>query len=152
MIMRVFILFLIFVKPAYALSCLPPDAVRLLQFAQESPDPYVLVKGRISGPVNLPEAGTREPARSTVRVEGKGLNRNGFSASIAREITLELTCLSVWCATPPEGEQIMALKVEGDARTLEIGPCGGNAVAWTEDGESRLLECYQNGNCQLPDF
>jgi hypothetical protein len=46
----------------------------------------------------------------------------------------------------------MALKVEGDARTLAIDPCGGNAVPWTEDGEVRLLACQRDGDCRVKDF
>jgi hypothetical protein len=152
-LIRTALLLALLAGPAQALSCLPPDPVRLFEFAKQSPDPFVIVKGRIlAGEVELPRENTKLPARSSVRIEGLGLTRTGFSAPVAREVTLELSCLSVWCATPPEGVLIMALKVEGDARTLAIDPCGGNAVPWTEDGEVRLLACQRDGDCRVKDF
>lgn len=140
--------------PANALSCLPPDPVRLFQFAKDSADSYVIVMGRIlAGEIDLPNEGSKVPTRSTVRVEGMGLSRTGFDTPIERDVTLELSCLSVWCASPPaEGVLIMALKVEGDGRVLAIDPCGGNAVPWTEDGETRLLACQMGGECNVEDF
>lgn len=151
---RLALLLALLAGPAAALSCLPPDPVRLYQFAEQSPDRYVMLKGRIIGDdIELPRQNSKIPARTTVRVEGLGLSATGFDAPADREITLELSCLSVWCAAPPEeGELIMALKLEGETRVLAIDPCGGNAIPWSEDGEKRLLDCYLDGTCVIPDF
>ena len=147
---RLALVFVMLASPVQALSCLRPDAVRLLQAARESPDTFVLIKGRIlaDGPVALPEPEKKEVARTTVRVEGSGLSRRGFDAPVARDVVLELRCLAVWCpSSPGDDEAIMALKVEGETRILTVDACGGAMVPWTEDQERRLLDCATGGDC-----
>lgn len=148
---RIVLLLAVLASPAHALSCIRPDAVRLFEAARNSADPYVLIRGRLSvdGPVALPDADRKDSARTVVRVDGMGLNRQGFAAPVSREVVLELSCISVWCASPPgDGELIMALRVEGDARILAVDSCGGGVVPWTEDQEKRLLECATGGDCK----
>jgi len=151
---RLVVLFAVLASPVHALSCVRPDAVRLFEAVRKGPEPYVLIRGRLSvdGPVALPDPDRKEPARTVVRVEGMGLNRQGFAAPVSRDVVLELNCVSVWCAFPPrDGELIMALRVEGDMRVLAVDACGGGVVPWAEDQERRLLECASGGDCKTAD-
>ena len=151
---RLFILFSILALPAHALSCIRPDAVRLFETARESPDPYVVILGRLrpAGPITLPEPRKKEVTRMTVRIDGKGLSRRGFDVPVSRDVVLEMRCLAEWCpGFPGKDEAIMALKVEGKTRVLTVDACGGNLVPWSEDQEKRLLDCATGGRCMTLD-
>ena len=142
-------------QPAIALSCLQPDALRLYIEARDSTDLYSLVIGRITadGPIALPEAApagsTAKPAETTVTLTGRALTPEGFKSGFSREVTLSLTCLSVWCAAPPpEGDEIFAaLRHDGDARLLSLSPCPANALPWNGDDEARILNCHLLKRC-----
>lgn len=144
---------LLIAQPAFALSCMPPDVVRLYQNAVESEESYYFIRGKLmaEGPVNEPDtsgATKLASAETQVRLVGKALTRNRFEAPFDREITLRLNCASVWCGTAPlEREIFAAVKLVGQALELDIGPCGFDAVDYSKADEARLLRCYQNGQC-----
>ncbi len=156
--MRPFLICLVLLAagPASALSCLRPDAVRLLEHAQEAEAAFFIVKGQITllETPNLPEKGSKIPAKTRARVDGLALTARGFEAPFTRDITIETSCASIWCGTLDnlEGPLIMALKTSSDALTLRVGPCGGDVVRWDEAGERRLLDCHRNGVCRPSEF
>lgn len=141
--------------PAFALSCLRPDAVALLQMAQKSEEVYVIVRGTVtlSERANLPTRNTEEIARTKARVTGEALNGSGFTVPFDREITIEASCLGPWCGTPLDIERsFLALKVASDkSLTLRVGPCGGDIVTWDVSGEARLKACFLHDDCRQKD-
>lgn len=139
--------------PAAALSCLRPDAVRMLEYARDSADIYHVFKGRLTalGPYAIPtsENGKDNSADTQVQIKGSGLGAQGFSVPVDISATLRLSCLSVWCANPPADEELlMIVKSADDALILEVGPCGGTAVTWDKDAEERLLKCHLSQTCE----
>lgn len=138
--------------PAFALSCMPPDAVQLYEAARDSDDTYVAVRGRIdlSEPAQTPEPDTEMPAITKAVMSGYALTSHGFGALFHRKIEIRATCLGPWCGSADGfgGEQIAMLRVDrNNIYTLMAGPCGGQALDWSKDGERRLLECHRTGNC-----
>ena len=142
--------------PAAALSCLPPDAVELYTQARDAESDYWVVRGRIrlKEPLNRPEplqGGGLEPgphADTRIQVLGRVLIGDGSFHPFARNVTLRLTCLSVWCGDlPVEEDLILALEVTNDQPVLSIDPCRGTAVPYDEDGMERLLACHTTGDC-----
>ena len=142
--------------PAFALSCLRPDAVRLYEKARDSKDTYVAVRGRIdlTEPANAPVPDSDIPSITLAKMSGYALTSHGFGALFNREIEIHATCLGPWCGSAEafEGEQLAVLKV-GDNNTYRLAadPCGGDAVFWSKDAENRLLACHRNGTCVTGD-
>lgn len=146
------ILSLTIASPALALSCMRPDAVQLYELARDSEDTYVAVRGRIdlSEPAQNPIPDTEIPTITQAVMSGYSLTSHAFGALFHSKIEIRATCLGPWCGSAEgfEGEQIAMLRVDGnDIYTLMAGPCGGQALAWTKDGERRLLDCHRTGNC-----
>lgn len=143
-------------SPALALSCLPPDAVRLYEAARDSKGDYWIALGRVRAmeTVNLPQPGLRPSengetfADTKAQFLGRVLVGDRIFHPFARRVTLRLTCVSTWCAGDPGDRQIIAaIEVADGGLVLSIGPCGENAVPWTEDGMERLLTCHADGDC-----
>ena len=144
-------------NPVLALSCMRPDAVRMLEYARDSDAIYYVIKGRITpvGTYNMPssEHGKDSAADTPVQISGLGLGTVSFSVPVDIGATVRLTCLAVWCASPPaDGELLMIVEETGDELTLEIGPCGGTAIPWDRASEERLLQCHLSDNCVPGDF
>ena len=143
--------------PALALSCMRPDAVRMFEYARDSDAIYYVIKGRVTplGDYDVPEVDFDAPtsgkdvfADTPVKISGIGLSSNGFSVPVEIGATVRLTCLSVWCAGPPNSEELlMIVEKNGDDLTLEIGPCGGTAIPWDRASEERLLQCHLSDKC-----
>lgn len=142
--------------PAQALSCLPPDAVRLYQTAEAAKAPFYIVAGEVevTGPVNLPDPDDERPAITQARITGTGLSGGGFEVPFDQPVTLEISCLGPWCGGVDglTGKLIVAVAAGEAGLTLRIGPCGGDVVRWTADGEARLLACHRDGDCRLKQF
>lgn len=143
-------LFACFATSAFALSCAWPDAARIYDMARQDDASFYIVRGEIQ---------LLEPARDIVpgqigktkaRMTGTALSTSGFNASFDRNITIETSCLSLWCGNAAEltGTYITALRLDGETLTLSLGPCGGHHVAWDEAGEDRLLQCHAAQGCE----
>lgn len=139
-------------SPALALSCMRPDAVQLYEMARDSKDTYVAVRGRIdlSEPAQDPVPDTEIPTITQAVMSGYSLTTHAFGAIFNSKIEIRATCLGPWCGSAEsfKGEQIAMLRVDpGNVYTLMAGPCGGQALEWTKDGEQRLLDCHRTGKC-----
>ncbi len=141
-------------EPAHALSCLRPDAVRLFEQAREAEEDYVIVKGQLTflEAPNAPPRGSKLPALTKARIDGHVLNRAGFPSPFSRPITVSASCFAHWCGSLDgiSEHSIFAIRLTDAGLTLDIGPCGGDRVTWSQSGEERLLRCYRNGDCQIP--
>ena len=148
--------------PALALSCMRPDAVRMFEHARKSDDVYYVIKGRITPDVkydvpdvdfDAPSSGKDVFADTPVQITGTGLGTSGFSVPVDVGATVRLKCLSVWCAgPPPKDEVLMFVKATDNKLILEVGPCGGTAIEWSQDAEKRLLACHLSDTCQPAEF
>lgn len=146
---------LIAAEPAHALSCLRPDAVRLFEKTRDAEARYFIVKGRITflEPPNTPPRGSKLAALTRARIDGVALNRAGFTTPFSRDVTISATCLGPWCGSLEDlaGTAIIAIRLSDEDLVLDIGPCGGDQVSWSQSGEDRLLDCYLGGNCRVPE-
>lgn len=142
--------------PVSALSCMRPDAVRLFEQARDAKDAFYIVKGRVDllETPNIPRPGAKTPERTRAKVAGQALSSSGFNARFDRDVVVEATCLASWCGSPESltSEVIMAIKIDFDALTLRIGPCGGDQVKWDQLSEDRLLKCHLDGVCETAEF
>lgn len=142
---------------ANALSCLRPDAVRLLEQAQASEATFYIVKGTVTfqEDPNLPERGTKTPTETRARIKGKAMTRAGFLAPFEQNVVIKTSCLGPWCGglADLDGERIMSIEVAApDMRVLNIGPCGGDTVSWDQAAEDRIMACFLENNCEIADF
>lgn len=141
--------------PAAALSCLPPDPVRLYTAARDSEDAFRIVHGRIivEEPILLPEPvdppGDAEPAETDVRITGVSLSEGGFIHPFTAPVTLSLGCLGPWCAAPPRLDEtvLMAVEIVEGGHRLSLGPCPSNALPTNAAGLERVVECHRWGRC-----
>lgn len=135
--------------PATALSCLPPDPVRMYLTADEAEIGYWIVLGRITmmGEPGEPKDG--QDADTPVLITGMGLHLDGTYRPFAQPVTLRQTCLGPWCGgLPGEEDQFLAIAVtEEDGPMLVVDPCYSNVAPLTGDGEARLLACVKDGDC-----
>lgn len=142
--------------PASALSCLPPDAVRLYSRADESIERFALVIGRLAAqpPIEIPvvpmdgSPTENKEATTRVRMTGQSLGARDFSVPFDLNIDVHVTCLSIWCGDPVTDREILAaLRLTNGAPVLEVGPCGGNAMPLDQADLDALLACHRSGNC-----
>jgi hypothetical protein len=142
--------------PAQALSCLPPDAVRLYEAARDATEIYYMVRGRIDlmEPANVPLPDSEDQAETRARISGMALGSHSFGTAVDREITISTHCLGPWCGSPEvaAGELFATLRVDGDRLILRMGPCGGDQVPWDKDGEARVLACHRDNTCNYKEF
>ena len=146
----------VFATPAGALSCLPPDALRLYTQAAESEELFAIVTGRlmperpIEVPV-IPQDGSppaSKEATTRVRMSGLSLGVEEFSAPFDMDIDVRVTCLSIWCGSPVTDREILAaLRLTDGVPELEVGPCGGNAMPLEQADLDALLGCHRSGDC-----
>ena len=107
--------------PAHALSCLPPDALRLYDNADQSEDFYAIVTGRLQpdGDITIPEVDVSNQknaeATTRVRMSGKVLGSTDFAQEFEREIDVTITCLSNgWFGEGLDAFRISAAVVLGE--------------------------------------
>ncbi|MEQ9036915.1 MAG: hypothetical protein RIE24_00990 [Silicimonas sp.] len=155
---RLLAFLLLLAGPAQALSCLPPDAVRLYTQAAESEDLFAIFIGRLDPeiPIEVPEIpndGTLhedQEATTRTRLTGHLLGPDDFTRPVDQEIDVRVTCLSIWCGSPITDRDILgALRLTGDVPELEIGPCGSNAMVLEQADLDALLRCHRSGDCTV---
>ena len=156
-------------EPVYALSCLRPNIARTFNRVAEAPDVYAMGLGRLeqTGPaVNLPPPppdnppstpGVEQPVEPfgipqevPARFAGGFYGLNGLGEDISVEVTVDVTCLAMWCGSFPASDEpvlVFLKQTEGPFR-LESGPCEGDfRIAPTEQELSILQSCLAAGMC-----
>lgn len=144
--------------PAVALTCLPPDPVRLYERAAASEERYVVVYGALDlSKVRFEHDGgyfdppcQQKRIYSGVPLRGLSLTRDGFALPFDRPITLRFACFGPWCSgRTTEAQQIVFLrKLEQGGYELEFDPCGGWAYETPDPAEvDRLVQCHRSGRC-----
>jgi len=151
--LRIATLFALAATPVSALSCLPPDPVRMYEAARDSDETFVIFKGHSVGtsqirlpPRNVPDA----RAVSRIRIEGASLGPTGFSDPVEAQVSLVLDCANIWCADAPDlsGEFLAAVQATSQGAVITVNPCADNVLPATEDGVARLLACHETGDCR----
>lgn len=142
--------------PAGALSCLPPDALRLYTQAAESEEVFAIVIGRLSPetPIAIPaipqdgSPPASKQATTRVRMSGLSLGAEEFSAPFDLDIDVRVACLSIWCGAPVTDREILAaLRLTDGVPELDVDPCGGNAMPLEQVDLDPLLRCHRSGDC-----
>ena len=142
--------------PAAALSCAPPDPVRTFAALNEAPEEYVVVLGRLDfDPKALPQATggaldpnrTDPPRRVRATMTGKALGETGFAMPWSGDVILEAEGLGPWCPSQRPGRYMAFLRREGDARTLMVNACGGNAFPDPSGTDVARVEACMTGAC-----
>lgn len=150
-------LLLLLATPASALSCLEPSPLSQYTHARDSKDLYSMVIGKIEpyGRIKVPKQDlnsnqTSKTGTTRARLTGRALTHDGFTANYEGDITLSIGCLSIWCGSPPETgtDLFLTLRHDGDTRIADLGPCPMNALPWTAQDETRVLECHRKGKCR----
>jgi hypothetical protein len=130
--------------------------------AQEAPERYVVLHGRLSfdpavmtGDTEPPPSGSSRTALRPVEAhfEGHALGRNGFTSPVDAPILLRPVCLGQFCASigPGEGWLLFAQPSGTGSYSVEIEPCG----AWAFDRVTSatlhgLAACFRGEACGAP--
>lgn len=130
--------------------------MRTYLWAKDSDQSFAVVRGTITGgaAVPRPQIGitpqVRTPTEGTVRMRGKALSANGFTTPFEAEVTVRLSCLSIWCGGVPGPQLVIAfLKTSESGYQLEMDPCASHIHDQTE--AARLVACHRSGDC-TPQF
>ena len=143
-------------SPAWSLSCLRPDVVRIYEMAREAEAGFWIVRGQIfaDDPIAVPEPrpdGSHEEGASAstpVAFVGLGLMTDGTYREFSQTITLTITCLSHWCGSAPlETDVFAAIEVKDTGPELVIDPCSSRIATFSDEDEERLLRCVRDGTC-----
>ena len=101
--------------PAAALSCIRTTPTDAFQRADESPDRYVVVHGRLDFDQSRAPEGYDEDASDVTlpaRLSGQALNRDGFTTPFDVSLDLTLQCAGPWCGTiARDVDQLLFVKV-----------------------------------------
>ncbi len=143
--------------PAQALSCLPYSPEQAFLNAQESPDRYVIVHGRLDfNPADLPQVeygGHPWPDnRFFATLTGFSLTGAGFTARFVRQIRVNAKCLGQWCGLIEPGRDYLVFLKKDSGYLLELAPCGGMAFAEPDEALlERVHQCLLGEECGQPE-
>ncbi|HGG04792.1 MAG TPA: hypothetical protein ENK28_04985 [Aliiroseovarius sp.] len=147
--------------PVAALSCMPYAPQQAFQDASTSPDPYVIVHGKLSfNPADLPKGfderggGPTEETLFTASMVGFSLTAAGFNNRFIRNIKVHAACAGPWCATLETGEDyLLFLKKVGQNYLLEITPCPGfSFLNPSAEVLNDIHQCLLGEACTPPQF
>lgn len=147
--------------PVQALKCAPPDPLRSLREAQDSPDRYVVLRGRLDfdpalmppgGYVATPPAAGGGPApRGSIpaRLVGEALTAQGFTRPFAGELLLAPRCAGPWCGGGlAPGDRIVFARETPAGWEVELAPCGTWAFdRWDAGVPEAMASCLARGAC-----
>ncbi|KUF10617.1 hypothetical protein [Pseudoponticoccus marisrubri] len=147
--------------PAHALSCIGGDIASAFLSADESPDPWVVIDGRLSFDAALLPKGTFDegaeaagPTEIPARIAGRSLGREGFKQPFDQPVTLRVSCAGPWCGSATDAARYVAfLKRTAEGYMAFAGPCGGHLFqAPTEEQKQIVVTCFNGGPCQPAEF
>jgi len=141
--------------PALALSCLPPDPMRLYTDARDAAENFRVIHGRFTPqePVRRLRPGrtTRGNAELTIRANltGVQLGKGGFTSRISTPVNVRLVCFASWCGSFPEADSyLMAVEERGGTLTLTADPCSTKLFATPSREQLEAVTlCHSKGRC-----
>ena len=144
---------------AQALSCRAPNAARGFNFAMESVDKYHMVEvtfdqaGPDVPPVKIEDqAKPREPVTHVYQTPARLHQPRGPAISRDITLTVEVTCLGMWCGSfPPQGNTLLMFAKVGarDAYHVRLGACPDDLVLYAPSAKQieTLRACWREGAC-----
>lgn len=145
--------FILIAGPGLALSCIKPEVSNSFREAVAATEDYVVVYGILKFDdrlkpkpdfTNVDGGNVEIPAR----LEGKALNKSGFRADFAQDITLELACFGPWCGDAVSGVKYLAfLRQTGRKYVLTADPCGNWAFQDASRAQLEQARQCMRGNC-----
>ena len=144
---------------AAALTCVPADPITTFRMAQEAPESYVVLYGRLdfdSGAMrdgtDIVSPGAAETPLEPVpaRFGGFALTPEGFTRPVQGQVSLQPICFSQWCGSIGPGDDWLLFAQSTTAGTFQVGinPCG----VWAFEGVSLVTldvraGCLRGENC-----
>lgn len=144
---------------ARALSCMAWHVEDAYRAADESPDPYIAVQGKLTFDAEeLPQVNWDRqedvPPKTIIdaRLTGKAWTGHGFDQPFDRDVTLIVECHGPWCAQVTDGADTLAFLERTEAGfTLRTNPCGWMVFQKpSDDTVSRATSCLQGKSCSPP--
>ena len=148
--------FLVVPLQAAALSCMPWDVENAFLQADEHPEPYLIVKGRLTfSEAELPKVDWNNqqivPPKTQLdaRFEGATLAVSGKGTSYSGPVTLSIFCAGPWCPSARSGVETLAfVRRSTDGDVITQGPCGGMLFQNPSPGQIRRVKsCLKGGDC-----
>lgn len=143
---------------ATALTCVPPDALQSFRMADEAPESYVVLHGRLSfDQAQMPDGSEIPPGAAETRLapvpaqfEGFALSLSGFTRPVRAPVLLQPLCLGQFCGSIGPGEDwLLFAQASGNGQyTVTVDPCG----QWAFDRAPQatldaLASCIRGGAC-----
>ncbi|MEP3636695.1 MAG: hypothetical protein ABJN14_05460 [Paracoccaceae bacterium] len=146
--------------PALALSCIPYGIQDAYLDAVESPEAYVIVRGKLTFDTSmLPKVDWNQQDKVppvtniSARISGVHLGSFGKRASFSKDITLSIRCFGPWCGGAHEGDVVAFLRRDDTRYVLETDPCGGFLFAAPNAEHMRSLQqCLDGKSCKSTTF
>lgn len=139
------------VGPAAALFCVKPDPAAAFQFAAQSDNTYVVLRGTFDFDVGkLPDPlGPPLQAVLSADFKGKLLTGDGFTDAVEVPVTIGLNCVGPWCARVSPGTDYMAFVIQKEQQLIfSVSPCYQFAFAKPSDDMVAVIEqCAAGGAC-----
>ena len=138
---------------AAALSCLPADPMRDFQEAQDAPESYHILHGRLSfDPSLMPQRVSNDPGVTPnpvdAQFDGFALGPEGFTTPVEAEVVLQSTCAGPYCGTFGPGEALLFAEITEAGYLVRIGPCSGGAFDQVnQDTLDGLAACLRGEGC-----
>ena len=144
------VLFTALATQAAALSCAPPDIKRTFNYLHTSPKTYVMGFGKITALETIPEYVRGEERHISAEFEGVFLGPSGQTKQQSALLTVDTTCVSVWCGNFPKTDKQMLVFLQKTdvGYRMESGPCGGHfKISPTSKDIRNLKRCLKKNGC-----
>ncbi|WP_224816820.1 hypothetical protein [Hasllibacter sp. MH4015] len=143
--------------PAFALSCVRPSVEQSYRNADASPHDHSIAVGQLHllaapGPVTegRPRGqGFQVPTGYTVpaRFDGEFFDGNGFTLSRDVSVTVNVTCVSMWCGAAQDVDYgLFFFRIQNGNYVLDANACPGTVFDDAHPGMlSAVARCHHGG-------
>ncbi len=144
------VLFTALATQAMALSCMPPNIAHTFNYLHASPKTYVMGLGKITAMETIPEYVRGEERHISAEFKGVFLGTSGRTKQQSLLLTVDTTCVSVWCGNFPKTDKQMLVFLQKTdvGYQMESSPCGGHfKISPTSKDIRTLKQCLKNNGC-----
>ncbi|WP_435705906.1 hypothetical protein [Yoonia sp.] len=136
---------------AQALSCMRPDVARTFDWASEANESYIILQGTFAF-TQPARPNTSNVAPTSVRLpatfNGRYLGADGFVDAPILDVTLEFSCVSAWCGSIQNGDDVIAFVQQSDSGyMLRVDACHSTVFNPTDDTLQRVTSCMRGTGC-----
>ncbi len=135
---------------AVALSCVPPDIKNTFNYLHAAPKTDVMGLGKVTAMEPVPEYIRGEDRHISAQFEGAFLRKSGQTKQQTVLLTVDITCVSVWCGNFPKTDKQMLVFLQKTdiGYQMESGPCGRHfKISPTSKDIRGLKQCLKNNGC-----